>query len=195
MLEGGGVGDYTKAKELFYSDPKLFRKLLEKLTDAVSAFLQLQIDAGAEAVQVFDSLGGALSDGNFEAASGVWLKRIVASLKGQVPVIVFAKGVHGNWDDLVGTGAQILGVDWSIRLADVRSRLPDNVGVQGNLDPFLLTTTPEAVAAETGRILREMAGKPGHIFNLGHGVPPSATLENLQALVDTVRGSAGKPAA
>jgi uroporphyrinogen decarboxylase len=187
MVEGGGVKEYTKAKALFYSDPPLFARLLEKLTQAVTNFLQLQIDAGADAIQVFDSLGGVLSDGDFARASGNWIKQIIAGLKGQVPVIVFSKGTHGNWDDLVDTGAQVLGVDWNVRLADVRARLPEGVGVQGNLDPFLLSTTPEAVAAGTGRILREMRGRPGHIFNLGHGVPPNAKLENIGALVDTVR--------
>jgi uroporphyrinogen decarboxylase len=187
MIEGGGVKDYTKAKALFYSDPQVFAALMEKLTQAVSAFLQLQIDAGVDAVQIFDSLGGVLSDGNFAPASAAWMKRIVASLRGQVPVIVFAKGAHGNWDELVDTGAQVLGIDWNLRLADLRDRLPANVGVQGNLDPFLLSATTEAVAAETKRILREMAGRTGHIFNLGHGVPPNAKLENIQALVETVR--------
>jgi len=187
MIEGGGVKEYTKAKALFYSDPPLLARLLEKLTKAVSDFLQLQIDAGADAVQIFDSLGGVLSDGDFAAASGRWMKQIVGSLKGKAPVIVFSKGTHGSWDELVATGAQVLGVDWNVRLTDVRARLPDRVGVQGNLDPILLTTTPALVAAETGRILREMRGRPGHIFNLGHGVPPNAKLENIESLVSAVR--------
>jgi uroporphyrinogen decarboxylase len=190
MIEGGGVREYNKARALFYSDPRTFARLLEKLTAAVTGFLQLQIDAGVDAVQIFDSLGGVLSASNFVPASAQWTKQIVGSLKGQVPVIVFSKGVHGNWDDLAATGADVLGVDWNVRLADVRYRLPAKVGVQGNLDPFLLCTTPEVVAAETGRILREMAGRPGHIFNLGHGVPPEAKLENIASLVRTVRGSA-----
>jgi uroporphyrinogen decarboxylase len=188
MLEGGGVRDYTKAKELAYSDAALFDQLFEKLTRAVSVLLQLQIDAGADAVQIFDSLGGLLSDGNFKACSGRWITQIVQSLRGKAPVIVFAKGVHGNWNELVATGAQVLGIDSSIRLSEVGSSLPQTVAVQGNLDPFVLTTKPEAVTAEAGRILREMQGRPGHIFNLGHGVPPNAKLENIEALVNTVRG-------
>ena len=165
----------------------LFARLMEKLTKAVTRFLQLQIDAGADAVQIFDSLGGVLSDGEFAAASARWIKQIIGSLKGRTPVIVFSKGTHGNWDQLVATGAEVLGVDWNMRLADVARRLPGHVGVQGNLDPFLLTTTPAVVAAETGRILREMRGRPGHIFNLGHGVPPNAKLENIESLVSAVR--------
>ena len=188
MIEGGNIKEYTKAKTLLYSDPRLFGRLLEKLTQAVTRFLQLQIDAGADAVQIFDSLGGALSDGDFARGSANSMKQIIASLKRQVPVIVFARGTHGNWDDLVDTGAQVLGVDWNVRLADVRTRLPEDLGVQGNLDPFLLSTTPEVVTAETNRILGEMRGRPGHIFNLGHGVPPDARLENIQSLVEAVRG-------
>jgi len=187
MIEGGGVREYTKAKALFYSDRPLFERLMEKLTDAVAGFLELQIDSGADAVQIFDSLGGVLSDGNFEVASASWIRQIVTRLKGRVPVIVFAKGVHGNWSELVATGAQVLGVDWNVRLADVSGRLPREIGVQGNLDPFLLATGPEAVASEARRILGEMKNRPGHIFNLGHGVPPNARLENIQSLVDTVR--------
>jgi uroporphyrinogen decarboxylase len=189
MIEGGGVKEYTKAKALFYSDPALFNRLLEKLARAVSSFLHLQIDAGADAVQIFDSLGGVLSDGDFVTASGRWIKQIIASLNGKAPVIVFSKGTHGNWDDLAATGAAVLGVDWNVRLAGVRARLPERVGVQGNLDPFLLTTNPAAVAAETTRIVREMRGRAGHIFNLGHGVPPQAKLENIESLVSAVRNS------
>jgi uroporphyrinogen decarboxylase len=187
MLEGGGVKEYSRAKALFYSERSLFDKLLEKLSHAVSSFLHLQIDAGADAVQIFDSLGGVLSDADFEAASARWMKQIITSLQNRAPVIVFSKGTHGNWKTLVDTGAQILGVDWTIKLAEVRSRLPENVGVQGNLDPFLLTTTPERVAQETHRILREMKGRTGHIFNLGHGVPPGAKIENIDSLVNAVR--------
>ncbi len=187
MIEGGGVKEYTKAKALLYTDPPLFNRLLDKLTEAVSAFLQLQIDAGADAVQIFDSLGGVLSDGEFVSASARWMKRIVQSLKGKAPVIVFSKGTHGNWDELVAVGGQVVGVDWNVRLAEVAARLPGRVGVQGNLDPFLLTTTPALVASGTARILRELRGRRGHIFNLGHGVPPNAKLENIESLVDTVR--------
>lgn len=187
MIEGGGVKEYSKAKDLFFSDPPLFRRLLEKLTQAVTRFLQLQIESGVDAVQIFDSLGGVLSEGIFQAASAMWIKQIISGLDGKVPVIVFSKGTHGNWNELAATGGQVLGVDWNVRLADVSARLPKTIAVQGNLDPFLLTTTPDAVATETSRILNEMNGRPGHIFNLGHGVPPNARLENIQSLVDTVR--------
>lgn len=187
MLEGAGVKEYTRAKDMFFTEPRLFGRLLEKLTRAVTNLLQLQIDAGVDAVQVFDSLGGGLPASAYAAASARWMKQIIKSLNRQVPVIVFAKGTHGNWADLVDSGADILGVDWNVRLAEVSAPLPASLAVQGNLDPFLLTTSPKIVAAEANRLLAEMGGRPGHIFNLGHGVPPSAKLENLECLVSTVR--------
>ena len=188
MIEGGGVKEYTRAKGLYYSEPALFNRLLEKLTRAVTDFLQLQIDAGVDAVQIFDSLGGVLAASDFGPASGRWMKQIIGSLKGRVPVIVFSKGTHGNWDELVATGARVLGLDWTVRLAEVGAQLPSRVAVQGNLDPLLLCAVPEAMAAETIRMLHAMRNRPGHIFNLGHGVPPGAKLENIERLVSLVRG-------
>jgi uroporphyrinogen decarboxylase len=187
MLEGGSAPEFTQAKKLFYSEPEIFSMLMKKLTAAVTRLLQMQIMAGVDAVQIFDSLGGLLSGDAFAAASARWIKQIISALKHTVPVIVFSKDVHDNWTTLVDTGANILGIDWTIRLADVRTRLPERVGVQGNLDPSLLLTKPQIVAAETQRILTEMRGVRGHIFNLGHGVPPEAKLENIAALVETVK--------
>ncbi len=187
MIEGGSAKEYTKAKALFYADTRLFTSLMEKLTTATIEYLQMQINAGVDAIQIFDSLGGNLSDNLFETASGRWMGKIISALRGQVPVIVFSKGTHGNWGALLRTGAQVIGVDWTVSLAGVKADLPVNVAVQGNLDPCLLTTTPAVVAAEASRILREMDGFNGHIFNLGHGVPPNAKLENIESLVTTVR--------
>jgi uroporphyrinogen decarboxylase len=187
MLEGGSAKEFIRAKNLFYTQPELFSALMEKLTAAVTRLLQMQILAGADVVQIFDSLGGLLSQNDFAAASANWMKRIISGLNSTVPVIVFSKDIHGNWDTLVDTGANILGIDSGVRLADIRAKLPANIGVQGNLDPFLLLTTPGKVTAETSRILTEMRGARGHIFNLGHGVPPEAKLENISALVETVR--------
>ncbi|TSA34160.1 MAG: uroporphyrinogen decarboxylase [Verrucomicrobiaceae bacterium] len=189
MIEGGSSGKSDRAKEIFYSEPGLFGELMEKITSVVSGFLQMQVASGAEAVQIFDSNGDMLADNAYEAASGRWIREVIASLDGKVPVILFSRGGIGRLDQLVATGANVLSVDWTQPLAGIRRLLPDNVGVQGNLDPFLLTTTPEIVASETARILRDMRGLPGHVFNLGHGVTPSAKLECIQALVDTVRSS------
>jgi uroporphyrinogen decarboxylase len=187
MTEGGSAREFTAAKRLFYADRELFDRLNRELTVAVIEFLQLQIDAGVDAVQIFDSLGGVLGSSAFEEASAKSIREIIAALNHQVPVIVFSKGTHDHWGSLARTGAQVVGVDWTVDLAGVHSLLPEGVGVQGNLDPVLLTTTPTAVAAETRRILQSMNGRSGHIFNLGHGVPPTARLDCIEALVETVR--------
>ena len=191
MIDGGSTAkESVLPKALFYSEPRLFTELMEKLTAAVTEFLQLQIDAGVDAIQIFDSNGGSLADNVFEAASARWIGQIIKSLRNQVPVILFSKGTHGKWESLVGTGANVLSVDWTQPLAKIRDSLPAHVGVQGNLDPALLGMTPEIVTRETARILRDMAGRTGHVFNLGHGVTPAAKLECIQALVDTVRNPA-----
>jgi uroporphyrinogen decarboxylase len=189
MMEGGSSKEYAKARHLFYSDPDLFDRLCDKLTRAVTQFLQMQIDAGVDAIQIFDSLGGLLSAPAFEAASGRWIRRIIEALRGQVPVIVFAKGAHGNLENLMSLNAQILGMDWTVSLSAVARQLPPAMGLQGNLDPLLLETTPAVVAGEARRVLADLRGRPGHIFNLGHGVPPSAKLECIESLVATVRNS------
>lgn len=190
MVEGGSAGESDRAKALFFSEPVLFGELMEKITAVVAEFLLMQIACGAEAVQIFDSHGDLLADNAFEPASGRWIREIVRAIGGKVPVILFSKGARGRLDALVSTGANVLSLDWTQPLAETRDLLPENVGVQGNLDPFLLTTTPELVAAETARILRDMAGRTGHVFNLGHGVTPAAKLECIQALVDAVRSTA-----
>jgi uroporphyrinogen decarboxylase len=188
MMEGGSAEKFTKAKALFASDKKIFFALMEKLTAAVTAYLQMQIAAGADALQIFDSHGGHLPTADFQEASGRWLHEIIASLRKKVPVTVFSLGTHGNWQDLAATGANVLGIDRQFSLAEARKILPVNIGIQGNLNPALLAeATPERVAAETHRLLTEMRGRNGYIFNLGHGVPPAAKLENIAALVETVR--------
>ncbi len=188
MLEGGSSREFTKARALFYSEPALFRQLMKKLTEAVTECLRIQIEAGADAVQIFDSLGGELPATAYEEASASWIREIITGLGGRAPVIVFGKGVHGNWDALLRTGAQGFSVDWTLSLSDVRRQLPAQVAVQGNLDPLLLTTSAEVVAREARALLESMRGRGGHIFNLGHGVPPTAKLECLESLVSTVQG-------
>lgn len=187
MMEGGSSREFTAAKALLYSDPSTLNALLEKLTAEIIEYLQMQIDAGVDVVQIFDTQGGVLADNVFHEASGRWMGEIVSAIAGQVPVTIFSKGAGGNWRSLVETGANVLSADWTIDLAEFKKLLPADVAVQGNLDPVLLQTTPEAIAAETGRILENMRGLDGHIFNLGHGVTPEAKLENLESLASTVR--------
>ena len=188
MMEGASVPKYSRALRLFQQDPKTYCLLAEKLTLAVTAYLQMQIAAGVDAVQLFDSHGGHLSAAEFPEASGRWMRGIISQLGGKVPATVFSLGTHGNWQDLIDTGANVLGIDWQTPMADARKIIPAHIAMQGNLTPSLIVeATPEAVAQETQKILEAMRGRPGHIFNLGHGLTPGATLENIAALVDTVK--------
>ena len=188
MLEGGSAKRHTRGYELFRTDRALFEALCEKLTEAVTIFLGMQIDAGADVVQIFDSHGGLAPPEHFEELSGRWIKRIVTGLGGRVPVIVFSKGANANWKELVATGASVLGVDWNVRLGQLRDLLPKNIGIQGNLNPSLLfSATPGEIAIAAKRLLTEMRGRDGYIFNLGHGVPPTANLDCIESLISTVR--------
>jgi uroporphyrinogen decarboxylase len=188
MMEGGSAQKYTRALALFRDDPKTFRALAKKLTEAITAYLEMQIAAGVDAVQIFDSHGGQLPASEFQAASGRWIKEIISRLDGKVPVIAFSLGTHENWNELVGTGANVLGIDWQFPLREAQKLVPANVALQGNLAPALLVdSTPAEVARQTAGVLVEMLGRPGHIFNLGHGMLPGAKLENIEALVNTVR--------
>ena len=188
MMEGGSAEKYTRALALFREDPKTYRALAKKLTEAVTAYLKMQIAAGVDAVQIFDSHGGHLAQTEFQAASGKWIKEIISGLGSKVPTIAFSLGTHHNWNDLVGSGASVLGIDWQFPLREAQKLVPAKVALQGNLPPAVLVdSTPEAVAKETTRVMVEMLGRPGHIFNLGHGLLPGAKLENIEALVNTVR--------
>jgi len=190
MLEGGSSDHFTKAKELFTHDRRAYDLLAAKLTTAVTEFLQMQIACGVDGLQIFDSLGGELPESDFEAASGQWIQTIVSKLDRKVPVIVYSKGTRA-WDALAKTGANVIGVDHGIELAEADRRIPRDVGIQGNLNPALLTDAkPEKVAEETGRLLQQMRDRNGYIFNLGHGVPPGAKLENIKALVKTIQNFA-----
>ena len=191
MMEGGSVPKYSRALALFREDPKTYYALAEKLTAAITAYLQMQVDTGVDALQLFDSHGGHLAASEFQEASGRWMREIITAL-GQrpaaPPVIAFSLGTHNNWPDLVATGANVIGVDWETPLAEARQHVPAHIGLQGNLAPSLICdATPEVVARETQLVLDALRGRPGHIFNLGHGLTPGAKLENIGALVQTVQ--------
>jgi uroporphyrinogen decarboxylase len=186
MVEGGSSDDFERIKLLFYTDRALFDALLEKLTEALIVYFKLQIAAGADAIQIFDSWGGIIAGPDYEAASLQWIRRIVAALPADFPIILYAKGTAPHLTDQAFTGVRVVSVDWTNELAVVRRTLPANVAVQGNLDPVLMQTTPTIVRREAGRLLESMRGTAGHIFNLGHGITPSARIECMEALVETV---------
>jgi uroporphyrinogen decarboxylase len=164
----------------------MFDALLERLTAALITYFKLQIEAGADAIQIFDSWGGIIAGPDYEAASLRWIKRIVAALPPDFPIILYAKGTAPHLTDQAFSGVRVISVDWTQDLAITRRNLPDNVAVQGNLDPVLMQTSPEIVARETGRLLESMRGLSGHVFNLGHGITPQARIACMEALVETV---------
>jgi uroporphyrinogen decarboxylase len=187
LLDGGSAQEHRRALALFHEDWALFEELCDKLTQAVIAFLRLQIAAGADAVQIFDSCAGLLPPDLYKAASELWIREVIAALGGKVPVIVYAKGCR-EWNSLERTGAQVISVDHHTTLAEARARLTRKVSLQGNLDPaHLLLESREQVEKHVRALLHEMEGENGYILNLGHGVPPNARLENIQAVADTVR--------
>ncbi|MDB6166508.1 MAG: hemE 2 [Lacunisphaera sp.] len=186
MLEGGSADDFERSKSVFYSDRPFFTALMEKLTAALIEYFQMQIRAGVDAIQIFDSWGGIIAGADYEAASLHWIRTIIEALPKDFPVILYAKGTPTQLTDQAFSGARVLGVDWTIDLGITRKLVPGNIALQGNLDPVLLNTTPEIVTRETTKLLESMRGATGHIFNLGHGIMPQAKLECVEALVNTV---------
>ena len=186
MVEGGSSDDFCRIKELFFSDRPFFNALMEKLTIALIAYFQMQIRAGADAIQIFDSWGGIIAGQDYEAASLRWIREIIAALPKDFPVILYAKGTPSQLTDQAFSGASVLGVDWTVDLGVVRKLVPGNIALQGNLDPVLMNTTPDIVRHEATHLLESMRGAKGHIFNLGHGIMQQAKIECVQALVDTV---------
>src|ERR1043166_221795 len=187
MLDGGSAKNHARALQLLREDRALLNTLLQKLTIAVTGFLRAQIDAGADAIQIFDSHGGLLSTELFEAASGEWMRRIIAEIDEEIPVIVFSKGAR-DWNTLLSLGANVIGIDPEFDLAEARHSFPSDIAIQGNLDPeLLLHLTPDELEGKTHELLAKMRGRAGYIFNLGHGVPPAAPLENISRVVETVR--------
>ena len=194
MVEGAGSDDYRLVKSMLYSRPDLMHRMLAINADAVAQYLNAQIEAGAQAVMVFDSWGGVLADGAFQTFSLAYTQRVLKQLKrehdGQrIPHIVFTKG-GGLWlDEIAGIGPDVVGLDWTVNLAAARRRIGDRVALQGNLDPNVLFAQPEQIRAEVTRSL-ESFGVPsatsGHVFNLGHGISQHTPPENVSVLVDTV---------
>ncbi|WP_326542804.1 uroporphyrinogen decarboxylase [Pseudorhodoferax sp.] len=198
MVEGAGSDDYRLVKSLMYGRPDLMQRLVDINADAVAAYLNAQIDAGAQAVMVFDSWGGVLADGAFQRFSLAPTRRVLAALKRQadgrqVPVIVFTKG-GGPWlEELAACGADVLGLDWTVNLGRARQQVGARVALQGNLDPNVLFAPPEVVVREAEAVLdsfgppqRADGGWDGHVFNLGHGISQHTPPEHVAALVEAV---------
>jgi uroporphyrinogen decarboxylase len=188
MVEGGSSKDFIAIKKLAWDQPEAFEALMQKLTDAIVDYLHLQIDAGADALQIFDSWGSICPAIHYESWSLRWIRQIIQKLQARVPVILYAKGMGHKAADLANTGAAILSMDWTVQVQQIREHLNANVALQGNLDPVVLTTNPEITRREAQRVLDAAAGQPGFIFNLGHGMLPSARIDCVEALMEVVTG-------
>lgn len=188
MVEGGGSESFARIKGLFYGARPTFDALLDRLTEAVIAYCRLQIAAGADAIQIFDSWGGVVAEADYEDASLRWVRRIAGALPGDYPLILFIRGSAARLQAAARAGVPVLGADWTVDLPSLaRARRPGAApALQGNLDPVLLNTEPEVVRREAARLLEGMRGQPGHIFNLGHGILPEAKLPCVEALLETV---------
>jgi uroporphyrinogen decarboxylase len=191
MIDGQGGEGFPRTKAMLYSRPDLLHRVLAINARAVTAYLNAQIDAGAQAVMLFDTWGGLLTTAAYEEFSLRYLREIVGGLKrehagARVPSIAFTKG-GGLWlEAMAGIGCDALGVDWTVDLGAARARVGERVGLQGNLDPAVLGADTEAVRRETARVLESFGKGNGHVFNLGHGIDRHTPPENVATLVDAV---------
>ncbi len=186
LVEGGASRDYLHTKRLMYEEPEAWHRLMEILGDATARYLNGQIAAGAEAVQLFDSWVGALAPQDYRCFVQPHVATLIKSLTPGVPVIHFGTGTATLLPLMREAGGDVIGLDWRIELADGWKAVGPGVGVQGNLDPAILLASPAVIRARAREILEQAAGRPGHIFNLGHGVHQSTPVDHVKALVDTV---------
>ena len=191
MIEGGGSKDFRHAKEFLYNHPEAMHLLLDKLADAVIDYLNAQIAAGAQAVQIFDTWGGVLTPTAYRDFSLAYMQKIIGGLTRhnygrEVPVILFTKN-GGQWlESIAASGCNAVGLDWTTDIANARERIGSQVALQGNMDPSMLYASPEAIRAEVGSILAGFGSNPGHVFNLGHGITPAVNPDNVGVFVESV---------
>jgi uroporphyrinogen decarboxylase len=191
MVEGASSKDFRRVKTMAYDQPELMHLLLEKLADSVIDYLNCQVEAGAQALQIFDTWGGALSAAGYQEFSLQYMARIVAGLTKErdgrpVPVILFTKQ-GGQWlETIADSGCSALGLDWTIDIGQARARVGDRVALQGNMDPAMLHASPARIREEVATILRSFGAGAGHVFNLGHGITPDVLPERAGVFIDAV---------
>lgn len=200
MIEGEGSSSFSRAKALALNEPALMHRLLDTIAQAVASYLAAQAAAGAQALMVFDTWGGLLAPRMFRDLSLRYLTSIVAMLKADprtasVPVTLFSKGANGHLEALADSGCDGLGVDWTIDIGEARARVGARVALQGNLDPAVLSGSPDAIRAATREVLDAFGPHDGHIFNLGHGITPDIDPAHLAVLVETVHAESRRDAA
>lgn len=188
MVEGGSAGDGKIIRAMAARRDPLLSDLLALVTRTLAGYFRRQIAAGADAIQIFDSWAAWCDD--YEEWSLRWIRELIAELKPEVPVILFARGRNRAATAMASTGARVLSLDWETPLSEIRRVLGPGVALQGNMDPAFLEGEPDAAAAAARRVLEDMAGERGFIFNLGHGIRPAARPESVGAVAETVRNFA-----
>lgn len=191
IVEGGGTRDFARIKGMMFDEPRTLHRLLELLADSTRLYLNAQIEAGAQAVMIFDTWGGVLAPAQYREFSLQYMARIVEGLTRErgdrrVPIILFTKG-GGAWlNEMADTGCDALGVDWTTDLADARRTVGDRKALQGNLDPCVLYASPQRIREEVARVLASYGHGHGHVFNLGHGIHPQIPPEHAGAMIAAV---------
>ena len=197
MIEGGASDDFRTIKSMLYARPDLLHRVLDVNAQAVTRYLNAQIEAGAQAVMVFDTWGGNLSHAAYREFSLAYLQRIMQGLVrehagARIPAIVFTKGC-GNWlEDIAAIGCDAVGLDWGVDIAQARARIGDRVALQGNLDPAVLFAPAEVVRRETEKVLAAFGQGSGHVFNLGHGISQFTPPEMVKVLIDCVHQASAR---
>ena len=192
MVEGKGSKDFAQIKRLMYGAPELYAKLMDKVTEMDRQYLNAQIAAGAQTIQVFDTWGGIVSPLDYEKFILPYTRKLIDGLDRSVPIIHFVKGSGSMLDTVAKAGSDVMGLDWHVNLGKARDIIGPDIAVQGNLDPTVLYAPKEHIEREVKRILDENAGRPGHIFNLGHGILPTVDPEHARFMVECVHKHSGK---
>ncbi|MEJ2197282.1 MAG: uroporphyrinogen decarboxylase [Desulfuromonadales bacterium] len=192
MVEGKGSKDFAQIKRMMYGAPGLFAKLMEKITEMDRQYLNAQIKAGAQTIQIFDTWGGIVSPLDYEKFILPYTKKLIDGLDRSVPIIHFVKGAGTMLETVAKAGSDVMGLDWHVNLGKARDVIGPDIAVQGNLDPTVLYAPKEHIEREVKRILDENAGRPGHIFNLGHGILPTVDPEHAKFMVECVHKHSGK---
>jgi uroporphyrinogen decarboxylase len=193
MVEGKGSKNFSIVKKMIFDEPKLAHQILEMLAEICADYLSAKIEAGADAVQIFDTWGSILTPEYFEEFSLHYIEKTISLVKKKdEPVIVFAKGVHQNLDKLAHCGADVVGIDWTLEIGNVRKLIGEFVALQGNLDPAVLYASEEKIKSEASKVLSSYGKGPGHIFNLGHGILPDVDPKKVKTLVKFVKEESKK---
>ena len=186
LIEGAGSRNYIYAKKLYYTAPEVWHHLLQRLSQLITKYLNCQIAAGAQAVQLFDSWAGCLTPGDYQHFVLPYTRAVIAGITPGVPVISFSTGTAGLLKHIRAAGGDVIGLDWRINLDEGWAIVGHDVAVQGNLDPVALFAPPKEIRSRVADVLDRAGNRPGHIFNLGHGVLPETPVDHVVAMVEAV---------